>query len=547
MQQTREAEARRAALEAVLDSGVLGDQSRLRQLLTYLVTEEIEGRGDRLKAYNIATESLGRGPAFNPSTDSIVRVEVARLRQALALFSASAGSDVRLLIDIPKGGYRPEFLPNPAADCDEAPAEIVPQKATGGLQRPVTHILAAVLLVCLGALVGALIANQTGASAGVADSRPDRLRVELRPLGESQAVTDALLESQKVLSSFSQIRTVTRSLGDPETPTRWPESYRLTIAPAKDGGVWVDLMQSASGDVLSSQHFPGTRPGEAPADPMDYLTPLQAHVAGLVQREGEIDADYRSRGEVLPALHCMNLVYDYFPHQTDARHRAAVDCLEAELARDEAQAALHVGLSYMFREEYTDQRNLRPGDPVARALSEANRAAQLDPYGGINYYAQATVLNVMEQDESFYRAARTAVQLNPYSAEITGGIGARFALLGHSAEALIYLRRAEAVKPVEANWRNHAFFLAHFALGETASAIDRADLMLGSDNPLELAAFVIGRGLAEDRDGARKAFAQLMEITGGLDGMRGEYARRNYDPALRYKLMTALKAAADAS
>lgn len=83
---------RTAALITRLErSGALGTGGRLAALLRYLVAEELAGRGDRLKAYAIATEILGRGPDFDPQQDSIVRVEIARLRKALDLYFATQG------------------------------------------------------------------------------------------------------------------------------------------------------------------------------------------------------------------------------------------------------------------------------------------------------------------------------------------------------------------------------------------------------------------------------------------------------------------------
>jgi adenylate cyclase len=99
-----------SALEIVRQleaSGALGTGGRLPALLRYLVSEELAGRGDRLKAYAIATEVLGRSSTFDPSQDSIVRVEVARLRRALDYYYASAGRNEPLKITIPRGGYRP--------------------------------------------------------------------------------------------------------------------------------------------------------------------------------------------------------------------------------------------------------------------------------------------------------------------------------------------------------------------------------------------------------------------------------------------------------
>lgn len=105
------------ALAAIASSGALGQRSRLGRLLDYLVTEELAGRGAQLKGYTIGTNVFDRAADFDPNADSIVRVEVNRLRQALAHHYATEGRESPLQIDIPKGKYRPQFTraaPKPA-------------------------------------------------------------------------------------------------------------------------------------------------------------------------------------------------------------------------------------------------------------------------------------------------------------------------------------------------------------------------------------------------------------------------------------------------
>ena len=98
-----------AELERVVALGLSDSSERQKQLLRFLVTEEIEGRGDRLKAYAIATRVFDRPADFDAQQDAIVRVEVGRLRKSLDLYFATSGAadDIRVVID--KGGYRPRF------------------------------------------------------------------------------------------------------------------------------------------------------------------------------------------------------------------------------------------------------------------------------------------------------------------------------------------------------------------------------------------------------------------------------------------------------
>jgi len=75
-------------------------------LLDYFLREELEGRGENLKAYAIALDLHGRNEDFDPATDSIVRFEIARLRDALELHYARSTNLNEPKISIPKGSYR---------------------------------------------------------------------------------------------------------------------------------------------------------------------------------------------------------------------------------------------------------------------------------------------------------------------------------------------------------------------------------------------------------------------------------------------------------
>ncbi|CUH54443.1 hypothetical protein [Shimia marina] len=92
-------------LAALQNANRFEENSRKYKILEYLVKAELEGNGDRLKAYAIGVDVLNRGSSFDPSTDSIVRVEIARLRTALELHYLSNPSKIRF--EIPKGMTQP--------------------------------------------------------------------------------------------------------------------------------------------------------------------------------------------------------------------------------------------------------------------------------------------------------------------------------------------------------------------------------------------------------------------------------------------------------
>lgn len=95
------------AVDRICASGSLGRNSRQGTLLQHLVHEELAGRGDALKAYVIALDVFKRPNSFDPAKDSIVRVEMGRLRQSLDHYYTTSGQFDEIRITIPKGSYRP--------------------------------------------------------------------------------------------------------------------------------------------------------------------------------------------------------------------------------------------------------------------------------------------------------------------------------------------------------------------------------------------------------------------------------------------------------
>ena len=83
----------------------------LRRFVEHVVAQAVEGRSDQLKEYSIGVDVFGRGPAFNPRVDTIVRVQARRLRSKLQEYYRDEGRADPVVIDLPRGHYVPEFRP----------------------------------------------------------------------------------------------------------------------------------------------------------------------------------------------------------------------------------------------------------------------------------------------------------------------------------------------------------------------------------------------------------------------------------------------------
>jgi hypothetical protein len=99
----------RGQLDRLLASHTLSGAHSLKRFLSYVVDRSLDGDGDALKEYAIGVEVFGRGDAFDPRTDTIVRVQARRLRSKLAEYYEAEGALDLVVVEIPKGSYVARF------------------------------------------------------------------------------------------------------------------------------------------------------------------------------------------------------------------------------------------------------------------------------------------------------------------------------------------------------------------------------------------------------------------------------------------------------
>jgi hypothetical protein len=99
----------RDQLERILGSPGFARNERLSRFLRLVIERHLEDRDDELKESLIAVEVFGRPPGYDPKRDPVVRAEASRLRARLAEYYQNEGKHDPVIIEIPKGGYRPRF------------------------------------------------------------------------------------------------------------------------------------------------------------------------------------------------------------------------------------------------------------------------------------------------------------------------------------------------------------------------------------------------------------------------------------------------------
>ena len=122
-------EEKLAELNRAISSPDFPATLRNRRFLSFAVERTLEapaGTQVRVRAYDVATQIFGRADDFSTILDPIVRIEAGKLRRDLETYYLKSGRLNPLRIELPRGGYEPIFLRQPAAeDADpQAPAAL---------------------------------------------------------------------------------------------------------------------------------------------------------------------------------------------------------------------------------------------------------------------------------------------------------------------------------------------------------------------------------------------------------------------------------------
>lgn len=141
-------EAATAQVERVLNSETFRNAEALKRLLRFLAEKSFNGQADQLKEYTIGIDALGKPPTYNPREDSVVRIQVGRLRQKLADYYHNEGGDDDILLDLPKGRFKLSWVGRSAAvAASDWQEQAEPPVRTAG--NRVTRMLAIVAAVAL--------------------------------------------------------------------------------------------------------------------------------------------------------------------------------------------------------------------------------------------------------------------------------------------------------------------------------------------------------------------------------------------------------------
>jgi adenylate cyclase len=233
-------DAIRDQLERVLASEAFANAGRHRRLLEYVVSRTLANEGSQLKEYVVATEVFERPDTYDPRLDTIVRVEMRRLRARLESYYRGPGVADPILITIPRGSYVPDFSRRAASPLPDEPE---PPTTPHGYRRPVVWAGVA-SLVLLSVLLAAWHLRPDGAPSAIASTRPG---VAVLPFESySLAPADRLLAERltdAVTTELAKLDTV--SVASRTSTSRYARGHRSLHEIAEALGVQFVVEASA--------------------------------------------------------------------------------------------------------------------------------------------------------------------------------------------------------------------------------------------------------------------------------------------------------------
>ena len=487
----------RDQLKRILASPEFSAGKRFRQFLRYVVEQSLNGQSESIKQYNIAVEALGYGVDFDPLSNPAIRILARRLRRALDQYYNTHGIEDSIRIDIPKGGYVPDFTKNhnPAQFPDSKEcATLIPSTTPLGASTP---SIAVIMFTCL---------NSGDTFDHLATGLTEEIIIALTPFQNFLVVGP--LAREAAYGTLPNIRRIAQKYGVrfvlDGTLRVEGEKVRLTIR----------LADTVNGQQLWGQtlnvklHDRSLMAFEK--DVVGHVTAIIADNYGIIPRR--LSAESHTKDvDAKDGYEAVLRFYHYCRVLTPDSYARAVEALEKTIQANPDHAlalaarADLVASSYWFGYEEDDS-NLQRAETMAR------RAVDLDHACLQAHSTMAMVHFLKHQKILFLDAAEQTLQLNPNHASNLAFISLFLGMVGQWERALSLMDKAMRLNPQHPGWYHILGFMNHYRQGEYDRAWIEAQRFNTPDffwDPLIRAAAL---GQLDRRKKARKAVDDLLAL-----------------------------------
>ncbi|HEV2219337.1 MAG TPA: hypothetical protein VGV08_02145 [Casimicrobiaceae bacterium] len=449
------------------------------RLLRHLVRCTIEGDHARLREMVLGVEVFHRSPArFDPRTDTIVRVEVRRLRQKLVRYYAEEGIAARLQFELPLRSYAVEAhwrLGAAESSTKRASVAVLPLAGTSD-DRVFVDGCTSAIAKALARLNGLRVV--AGSSLEGASGRNP---IEL---GRAVDVASVLHGSMRTTpDGFSVSLELVRTLDGAPMWSRSTTAARAAAPAALESlarAIIAVLHRDAEEQRLQRISLAGRRP--------------------YVRIEGNAEArDLIYRGQW-----CLR-------DQAIDSHLKAVDLFEAAIALTDAPNA-HAGLALALV-HLVGLTSLPSKPAMESARRAALRAVEINPQHGGAWGTLGTIHHSFDRDWPAAEAALLkAVRFAPADAGAHSRYGWSLMFNLRFAEARAELSEARALAPLDLTLRTHEALVSLYERDYGRADAALADVLHLAPNHLIAANLRAALHLYAGRpEAARAAYAALLD------------------------------------
>jgi TolB-like protein/Tfp pilus assembly protein PilF len=452
----------RRELERVVTGPVFAQSNRLVSFLRFIVNETLAGRADEIKESVVGVEVFGRAPGYDPKVDPIVRVQAPQLRQKLRDHYDRAGVDDTLVIDLPKGGYVPEFRAKYLAVTSTAVAAAHKLRRSASV-RAVT--VAAVIALVVAAASSELY--RRAKSSVSATSRPRSIAVlpfkNLTGDTAQEYLSEAITES--LITEVSKLRELKVSRGsasafkgkavDPREAGRVLGVAAILEGSVRKNGdavrVDVRLVSASTGQVL----WAGDTVERVPDDLFIVEDEIACAVtAALTEKPCLQRTDVDRGADDLEAYRSylrgrFHVQSQYAESEPEHALQTAAGHFNQAIERDPQFASAHAGLA----DAYTQLVWFAPSDVrplLARAKAAALKAVELNDRLAEAHTSLSAVYLHEWRFAAAGRAIERAVRLAPSSAWARHEYSTYLMAIGQTEAAVAEMRKAEELDPLNA-------------------------------------------------------------------------------------------------
>ncbi len=508
-----DAEAVRKHLRMVLAHGEFAASPQLAAFLTSIVERKLEGADDRIKAYAIATEALGRPASFDPQADPIVRVQARRLRQALQIYYADPVADDAIRINLQVGSYVPEFKSFIVTGPYNVEPTVAPQ-----LRR----LVIGSLTVALVALMAAVWANLPAMREAWAQYNWEKPPAESNPLG-MPALRVVVADARQIpswfspeqfkrgleadLAQFDEFVVQAPAGADASNPSDYDLTLDFTGGVSAVTGA-ARLTRGQQGQIVWASRF--SVPEDA-IDSYELIDPVRRLSSKLGQPYGVLYAQALAESRQNPDQACLLSGYEWYQDPDKAKIETIRKCLEDLLQRKPGNHVAYMMLGYIYVSRYRNNMGESAQGELARALNMAKRAVALRPESAGVHQGMMEVQWARRKFDVALDAGRKAVGLNGNSSDVVADYGCRLIYSGRYSEGSTYVERAAQWLEQPPVWHEFCRFVSDLNSGQVAAANMVADRLDGQQGPEALIPVIIAAHARGDAAHAKASIASLLQ------------------------------------